>query len=1163
MRKFAFPKGIMSAFLSICFLLTAGQQEGRLPVVNDAAKNVSDKTGRLLLRSQAEKVVQQGALGQRNATSLVGTTDVLVNNNNGVLASGAGQFTQSETSTIAWGNNVVIGYNDAGSVSAGNHFTGWSYSSDGGATFTDGGVLPNSAGGDAGDPILVRNNTTGRIYFLTLNFTTGNTIQLFRSDDNGVTWSAPVNATPGGAGEDKPWVEVDNYPGAGNGNVYLLSRNFGAGNGIYFYKSTDHGLTFSPNGGTLIASGAAGNVQGTFITVSPDHSLHAFYFDDVANNIKVRKSTDFGATWGLPIVVASGLPAPTNGNLGLTGIRQGLAAPATFRSNAFPHAVSNPANGNLYVVYNNDGAGIDRADVFLVQSTDGGATWSAPVKVNDDGTTTDQWMPTVAVMGDGSQVGIFYYSRQEDVANNNLFKYYGRIARVSGGVLLFDPGFAVSDVPSLPEFGRDNVVNAVYMGDYNTVATTPNYFHVVWSDNRDDLANGAPRKDPNVYYDKVYSPSSLPGKNILVSPTAVNYGQVPLGNTVGPTLITMVNIGDEALTVSSISTPGGDFALSGVPSLPLVIPIGGSSSFNVSFTPSSGGPKSASINIASDAVNTPIATVNLQGFGLPPTNINVTPSPLVINVAHNGTGSGVLNITNVNEFANDLNWVINDLDKPYLAKTSDQPGGPVFNWVDISATGTAVTTGDDVLTSSIPLPFTFPFFGQNKTALFISSNGLLAFNSTNAATFTNASIPTLATPNDLIAPFWDDLFPTAGSVRYLSSPTEFIVQYTNVPRFVAGSNLTFQVILRPDGSIVYQYLTMTGTLNSATIGIENGTGNEGLQLAFNAPYVQNNFAVRISARPISECTLITSITPFSGTTAGNVTSQSTIGVDATGLNCGTYNCSVTVSSNAANTPVLVVPVVLNVQAPFTCSITSVPSNNTYTGGVPTNIYIGYGPQSTTLQSSISGAGGPFTYSWSPTTGLSSSTSSAPLFTPTAAGAYTFTLTVTGAGGCTTTCNITINVYDVRVPGTNGKKVYLCHAPPDNPANTQTLEVNVNAVAEHLADHPGDHLGECDLVIAPARNPIQVDDVLVRSSDVFAYPNPNNGEFDLQLNNLKAGKATIRIINSNGAIVQSRSVDVRTNRQVIHFALKGQSAGLYHIQIIHNEGVQNLKFVIRR
>jgi hypothetical protein len=416
-----------------------------------------------------------------------------------------------------FGNTVVVGFNDSGSYGGvTNHFTGWSRSTDGGQTWVDGGTLPASAPGDAGDPLLARDAVSGRIYFGALGFTNPDVIDVFHSDDNGQTWSAPVNGTPGGSSEDKAWLTVDNFSGAGQGDVYLISRNFGAGNGIYFQRSTDHGATFGPSGGTLIASGGAGNVQGADVVVAPDHSVYALWYDSPSHTIKVRKSTDLGLTFGSAVTVASGLIGGTNGDLGLTGTPNG-ASTSPFRTNEFPQAAVNPSNGNIYVTFDNKGAGTDKADVLLVQSTDGGATWSAATKVNDDPTTTDQWGPTLAVMPNGSSLGVFYYSRQEDSVNNNLFRFYGRIATISGSTLTFGTSFPVSDVASKPEFGRDSVVNTVYMGDYDVAVATASGFHVAWSDSRDPLSGGAPRMDPNVYYDSILSPGTITVTKHLIS----------------------------------------------------------------------------------------------------------------------------------------------------------------------------------------------------------------------------------------------------------------------------------------------------------------------------------------------------------------------------------------------------------------------------------------------------------------------------------------------------------------------------------------------------------------------------------------------------------------------------------------------------------------------
>lgn len=480
---------------------------GLLPPSSSAQKSQPSpaRAFRLALRSA------RGVRG-RFVKSFRSGQDVLVNDNDGYTSGGGESFTQSETSIVAYGNYVIIGFNDSGSFAveepAGNsiHFTGYSRSVDGGRTFVDGGVLPASAGGDVGDPVLGRDAKTNRIYFSTLR-SEGPGIQVFRSDNNGATWMAPVQGAPGrpaGSFQDKQWLDVDNFSGPGNGNVYIAAREFtSAAPGIYLYRSTDGGATFGPDGGVKIVA----ENQGAYVVVAPDHSVSVFYYDRSAGkSIQVRKSVDYGVSFADPVAVAALSPdSGSNGNLGLTGRRQGESDFAGFRSNSFPHAAVNPRNGDLYVVYNDIPAGADKGDVFLVISSDGGATWSTPVRVNDDATTTDQWQPTIAISPLGDQIGVFYYSRQEDAAENNLFKYYGRLATLGSGQPQFGDSFAVSDVASLPEFGRDANVNPSYQGDYNQVAvsSSQNGFAVTWSDNRDDLPGGGQRKDPNVYFELV------------------------------------------------------------------------------------------------------------------------------------------------------------------------------------------------------------------------------------------------------------------------------------------------------------------------------------------------------------------------------------------------------------------------------------------------------------------------------------------------------------------------------------------------------------------------------------------------------------------------------------------------------------------------------------
>lgn len=192
---------------------------------------------------------------------------------------------------------------------------------------------------------------------------------------------------------------------------------------------------------------------------------------------------------------------------------------------------------------------------------------------------------------------------------------------------------------------------------------------------------------------------------------------------------------------------------------------------------------------------------------------------------------------------------------------SDEPNGPAFEWNDIATTGTELTnwlpTGtfgakDEGYSGPVAIPFQFKYYDIPKTQLFVSSNGAILFAAPTANMFTNAQIPTAAAPNDMLAPFWDDLDGTnGGNVYYKAEGNRLIIQYNNWPRYsTTGSALTFQVVLYSNGRIMFYYKTMTSaTMNSATIGIENGDGSTGLSLAYNSIYAKNNHAVKFSADP--------------------------------------------------------------------------------------------------------------------------------------------------------------------------------------------------------------------------------------------------------------------------------------------------------------------------
>jgi hypothetical protein len=408
------------------------------------------------------------------ARNLLSFTNVLVNN----TAEDGTQFTQSETAIVAvpstTPSTIVVGFNDSEeNIGGTNHFTGFAQSTNQ-TSFTDKGALPASSSGDAGDPVLARDTTNGNIYYSTLPFS-GNGIQVFKSTDNGNSFAAPTKAGSTVTGPDKDWITVDNAAGSGQGNVYVTFTHFGLTTNIEFVKSTTHASTWGKP-----ISIASGSVQGSNVVVGTDHSIYVFWLNGSGSSqsIMVKKSTNQGKSFGSAITVTSIKATGVNGDLGLTN-----SAGTVFRTNTFPQAAVNPVNGNIYVVYDDKGSAAgDKADAFFTESTNGGTSWTTPVKLNDDTTTTDQWFPSIAVTPDGNHVGVFWYDRRNDPANN-LIDRFGTTGTVSGSTVTFGANFQVTTSSFAPVFGTDPSVVSNYMGDYDQAAADNTNFYTSWGDN--------------------------------------------------------------------------------------------------------------------------------------------------------------------------------------------------------------------------------------------------------------------------------------------------------------------------------------------------------------------------------------------------------------------------------------------------------------------------------------------------------------------------------------------------------------------------------------------------------------------------------------------------------------------------------------------------------
>lgn len=424
---------------------------------------------------------------------LNGPDNVLVNNPAEDGTSPAD--TQSETALVKGrGAKLVAAYNDSFSFTiARNSFTGYSVSADHGQSWTDKGLGPiPSGGGEAnnlGDPVLARDNASGVIHFCSIAFTGPmDTFRIgtTRSSNDGATWGRAVVIGPPGNFLDKPWIAVDNSGQATQGTVYVTFTLFPAKTsvdvlGIYLFVSTDGGLHFQPAGGALASALVATSfaVQGSQVAVGPDGAVHVMWYEQGSYGgpaaLKTRRYVALGLKPTSPVAVANLTSLQDNGDLSLNG----------FRSNSFPIVAVHPKSGHLYAVYNDCDAffGGDRGNIFFVQSTDAGATWTTPHKVNDDRTTRTQFQPSIAVRPNGTALAICWYDCRDD-PNNQLMARWGVTARIQRQNVKFGRNFCIS--PQFPPvFGVDPLVNPRYMGDYDQMAADNKFFYTTWGDNRD------------------------------------------------------------------------------------------------------------------------------------------------------------------------------------------------------------------------------------------------------------------------------------------------------------------------------------------------------------------------------------------------------------------------------------------------------------------------------------------------------------------------------------------------------------------------------------------------------------------------------------------------------------------------------------------------------
>jgi hypothetical protein len=392
------------------------------------------------------------------------------------------------------------------------------------------------------------------------------------------------------------------------------------------------------------------------------------------------------------------------------------------------------------------------------------------------------------------------------------------------------------------------------------------------------------------------------------------FGEVDPGET--PEIeFFLQNHGENELNITSVELDSDDFVLTGPASADLSF--GEAVAYSIQLDPNETGIFNVGIEVQSnDPVNGTIF-IPVQATVQYPAEISV-PANVTQDVEAGIVNNESFQVENTGE-ADLVYWarVVGDAINAtggtdtygYSWWNEEDYPGEISQWNDISSMGSLHSMTGSNTFYPMELPFEFPFYGKLKTQVKIASNGYLTFGE-DGIDYSNDEIPNDLNPNDVIAPFWDDLKSNGGALySYHDVDNQRVIfQYTNWIFYNGTGSLNFQVILYKNGDIEFVYGSMSGNMTSATVGIENSDATDGLQIAYNEPFVESNMSLFISANAsyvkLAEPQVkVTASTPY---TAHYIVygDQLTLGQ--------TYNASIEFHSNDPVDSLKIMPITFNV-----------------------------------------------------------------------------------------------------------------------------------------------------------------------------------------------------------------------------------------------------------
>jgi hypothetical protein len=388
--------------------------------------------------------------------------------------SAAAQFTSVMISNVNDPEEISICINpkNPNQVVAGANLNNVYYSIDTGATWTIG-TLTEPTLGVWGDPIIFT-DTAGVFYYSHLaNPPSGSWIDRIvfqKSTNGGATWSAgTATGLNGTKAQDKEAVIVNQQ----TNEIYVTWTQFDVYGSsdpsdsslILFSKSADAGATWSTpvrlsmDAGNCIDSDST--VEGAIPVIGPAGEIFVVWSGP--DGLVYNKSLDNGVTWLPHEVLITSTPGGWDYNI--AGLQ---------RCNGLPQAVCDlsggPNHGTIYINWTDQRNGSTDTDVWLIKSTDGGDTWSSPVRVNDDPPGRQQFLTWMDIDETNGNLYFVFYDRRNFTPPSQKTDVY--LAKSSDGGNTFS-NFKINSNFFTPS-------PAIFFGDYVGISAYNDIVRPAW-----------------------------------------------------------------------------------------------------------------------------------------------------------------------------------------------------------------------------------------------------------------------------------------------------------------------------------------------------------------------------------------------------------------------------------------------------------------------------------------------------------------------------------------------------------------------------------------------------------------------------------------------------------------------------------------------------------